>query len=448
MSLLNLFTKNAITKNPTAKQDYIAYSQGAKSEYDSTYNDYVQSVEALDKAVRVIANIASMAKIETFSEMANGKLKPLKIKNVDFTYNTNDQDSEHDLLSMIFGSIFTQGAAIVLTQDNKATKFKNFFSYDVSRFKIYAKENNLFDSFVYSSEGGQEVIYKPTDLIYIAPRISSSNLVYAVSRLKALNDMLLLQSNIMRQSNEYYAAGGKKSAIISPKEPMGKDSAGQLKEAFDSFLQTPATKTLFINTEVDVKEVSSAQSPREIMEALKTINTLLIEQFGLPPYLYGDFSGYVNDAAVVTACRLFFQIQMMPVFRSVEYQFTRYFRNTLKIKGAVVKLNFEDVEILKDDLKVKTDRAQGLLKQGIISFNEAREMCELHPLPDAAADLNYLPAYLLGQYPVSLQNYDVDMAKLFDTSGLAGDTPDGAAGGTDNENVVTGSTGGAGNIGE
>jgi hypothetical protein len=139
---------------------------------------------------------------------------------------------------------------------------------------------------------------------------------------------------------------------------------------------------------------------------------------------------------------------MMPVFRSVEYQFTRYFRNTLKIKGAVVKLNFEDVEILKDDLKVKTDRAQGLLKQGIISFNEAREMCELHPLPDAAADLNYLPAYLLGQYPVSLQNYDVDMAKLFDTSGLAGDTPDGAAGGTDNENVVTGSTGGAGNIGE
>jgi hypothetical protein len=101
MSLLNLFTKNAITKNPTAKQDYIAYSQGAKSEYDSTYNDYVQSVEALDKAVRVIANIASMAKIETFSEMANGKLKPLKIKNVDFTYNTNDQDSEHDLLSIL-----------------------------------------------------------------------------------------------------------------------------------------------------------------------------------------------------------------------------------------------------------------------------------------------------------------------------------------------------------
>jgi len=448
MSLLNLFTKSIATKTPTVKQDYVAYAQGANSEYDSTYTDYVESVEALDKAIRIIANIASMAKIETFSELSTGKLKPMKVKNIDFAYNTNDQDSQHDLLSMVFGSIFTQGAAIVLTEDNKATRFKNFFSYDVSRFKVYAKENNLFDSFVYSSEGGQELIYKPTDLIYIAPRISSSNLIYAVSRLKALNDMLLLQSNIMRQSNEYYASGGKKSAIISPKEPMGIEKAGQLKTAFDSFLQTPATKTLFINTEVDVKEISSAQSPREIMEALKAINGLLIEQFGLPPYLYGDFSGYVNDAAVITACRLFFQIQMMPVFRSVEYQFTRYFRNTLKIKGAVVKLNFEDIEILKDDLKVKTDRAQGLLKQGIISFNEARGMCELPLLPDEAANLNYLPAYLTGQYPVSIQNYASDMDKLFVTNGLDTPTPDVAAGGADNENVVTGSTGGPGNTGE
>jgi len=53
MSLLNLFTKSTVTKTPTAKQDYVAYAQGAKSEYDSSYTDYVESVEALDKAIKI-----------------------------------------------------------------------------------------------------------------------------------------------------------------------------------------------------------------------------------------------------------------------------------------------------------------------------------------------------------------------------------------------------------
>ena len=440
------FLKRLTTKNPTVKQDYIAYAQGAGNEYSSDYNDYLESVEALDKAIRIIANIASMAKFETFSENTAGVLRPLKIKNVDFRYNTNDQDSSSDLLSMIFASIFTQGAAIVLTSDNKSTKYKNFFSYDISKFKIYAKENNLFDSFVYSSEGGSEVIFKPTDVIYMAPRLSSSNLVYAVSRLKSLNDMLVLQANIMKQQTDYYASGGKNSAIISPKEPLGQDKASQLKTAFDTFLQTTATKTLFMNTEVDVASMSNAQSPTQIMAALKDINNLIIEQFGIPPYLYGNYQGYVNDAAVVTACRLFFQVHMMPVFQNIAYQFTRYFRNTLKLKGAIVQFNFSDVEILKDDLKVKTDRAQALLKQGIISFNESRVMCELAPISSPAADLNFIPAYLTGQYPVSLQNYDTDMVKLLDLQDTP--MPNGSSGGIDNENKITGSTGGPGNLGE
>jgi len=253
----------------------------------------------------------------------------------------------------------------------------------------------------------------------------------------------------MRQSNEYYASGGKKSAIISPKEPMGIEKAGQLKTAFDSFLQTPATKTLFINTEVDVKEISSAQSPREIMEALKTINGLLIEQFGIPPYLYGDFSGYINDASIVTACRLFFQIQMKPVFKSIEYQFTRYFRNTLKIKGAVVKLNFEDIEILEDSLQTKIENSTKLWKLGLVSMNEAREMCELERLQDEAANRHFIPSYLTGQYPVAIEQFDDTMDRLFSDKQIT-DQPQGqgSSGGTDNENLITGSTGGPGNTGE
>jgi len=449
MSILNLFKKapEVYTKVPTVKQDAIAYANGGKKTYTSTYNTYVESVEALDKAIRIIANIAATAKLEIFKD-SNGVLKPLKVKNVDFLYNTNDQDSSSDLFSMIFGSIFTQGAAIILTEDNKKTKFKNFFSYDVSKFRVETTEQRLVDKFVYVAEGGSEVIYKPEDLIYIAPRVLSSNLIYATSRLKALNDMLTLQSNLMLQTNAYYSSGGKNSAIISPKEPMGSDKASQLKAAFDQFLQTPATKTLFINTEVDVATVTNAQSPSQIMDALVTINNLVIEQFGIPAYLYGNYKGYVSDAAVVTASRLFFQIQLKPVFQSIEYQFTRYFRNTLGIKDCVLKFNFNDIEILEDSLQVKVEDASKMWKLGLISLNEAREMCELPILPDDAADYRFLPAYLLGQRPVTIENYEEDMTNLFINGIIPNTTTSGATGGGDNANLITGSTGGPGNVGE
>lgn len=445
MSLVDFFKR---TKNPTVKQDYVAYAQGANSTYTSTFNNYVESVEALDKAIRVIANVASMAKFETYTEMANGTLRPLKIKNIDFRFNTNDQSSEHDLIAMIFGSIFTQGAAIILTSDNKKTKFKNFFSYDVSRFKVHSTENNMFNEFVYSSEGGSEVRFKPDDVIYIAPKVGSSNLVYAISRLEALNDILGLQSNIMRQAGEYYEAGGKQSAIISPKEPMSPEKAAQLKTAFDTFLQTPATKTLFINTEVDVKTVTNAQSPTQIMEALTKINDMIREQFGIPEYLYGTYNGYVNDASVVTSSRIFFQVHLLPVFKAIEYQFTKYFRNTLKLKGAIVKFNFDDIEILRDNMQSKIDQASAMYKLGLISMNEARVMCEREPVKAEAADRHFVPSYLTGQMPVSIEQFDETMNKLFASDGVTSSMPDGNAGGDSNENIITGSTGGPGNTGE
>jgi hypothetical protein len=248
----------------------------------------------------------------------------------------------------------------------------------------------------------------------------------------------------MTQTNSYYQAGGKDSAIISPKEPMSSVKAQELKTAFDTFLQTPATKTLFINTEVDVKSVSNAQSPSQIMDALFKINTLIVQQFGIPEYFFGNYTGYVNDAAVTTASRLFFQIHMQPIFKSVSYQFTRYFRNTLKIKDCKVVFNFRDIKILEDNLQTKITDATNLWKVGLISLNEARERCELSKLPDDAADKHFLPAYLTGSVPVTIEGYDPSTLTNTQSDILSSS---GTTGGADNANKVNGSTGGKGNTG-
>lgn len=443
MGIIKNITNSLVVKHPTVKQDSIAYSNGANSTYNILYNNYVQSVESLDKAIRIICNIASTAELKIYKD-TNGVRKPLKVKNVDFMYNINDQDSQGDFISLMFASILTQGASVVIAENNTKTKFINFYTYDPSAFKIFASENRMVDQFQYTSKSGTQVMFKPEDLIYTAPRIDPSNLVYATSRLKPMNDLLLLQASLMKQQTDFYASGGKNSAIISPKEPLGADKAQQLKTAFDTFLQTTATKTLFMNTEVDVASMSNAQNPEQIMQALVKINNLVIEQFGIPPYLYGNYQGYVNDAAVVTASKIFFQVHMKPIFNSIAFQITRYFRNTLGLKDAVVAFDYINVEILEDSLQTKIDNASKIYKLGLISPNEARVICELSELPDDAANRHFVPAYLTGQIPVSLEDFDATVASIFsNNTSTTQATGSGTTGGADNANPVTGSQGGA-----
>lgn len=423
------------TKNPTIKEDAVAYVAGGGKEYSEDYNEYLSSVETLDKVVRVIANVASMATMGVYREV-KGELKPYKIKNIDLEYGINEQDAPADFIRKAFSSIFTQGASIIIAEKSTKTGLISFYAYDPAAFIIESSESAVISLFTYTSKSGTELEFKPEDVIYTNTTIDVTNLVYAVSRLKPLNDILTLQANMMKQTSDFYSAGSKDSVIISPKEPMTQANAEALKETFNTFIQSRQTRTLFLNTDIDVKSVSNSQTPSDIMTALTKINSVITESFGLPAYLYGDYSGYVNDAAVVTSSRLFFEIQLKPVFKSFEYQMTKYFRETLGLKNAVVKFSFEDIEILQDNLTLKIANATTLYKLGLISMNEARVAAELEELPDEAANYHMLPAYLVSSTPVPIEKFDEMMAAGVLTSTENLDDPSSEIGGEDNDTKI------------
>ena len=431
------------TKNPTIKQDSAAYVDGGGKEYDETYNTYVQSVEALDAVIRTISNIASMAKIEVVKENTKGERKPLKIKNVDLEYDINELDSQSDWIRKVFSSIFTQGAAVIIAEKGPS-KMINFYPYNPAKFEIDASESAVIDTFTYTSEDGGELEFAPKDVIYVNNTIDLSNLVYAMSRLKPLNDMLLLQSGMVTNQKAFYESGSKDSVILSPKEPISEEKMRLVQSAFSTFIQSNKTQALFMNTELDVKSVSNAQSPLEIMNSLEKINAQILKSFGMPSYLLGDYQGYVSDAAVVKASQIFFQIQIRPVFKSLAHQMTKYFRNTLKLKDAIVDFSFDDIDILHDSLETKMAITEKAYKLGLLSMNEAREKLELEPLDTEEANLHFLPAYLLSSSPVAVENYAEVKDSLFATEGATPEDADGvnedgtgsgATGGEDNEPV-------------
>jgi HK97 family phage portal protein len=448
---INKALHGVVVKHPTLAADYSAYASGANKTFDVVYNEYIQSVETIDRAIRVHANIFSLMKLDILKEDTKGELSELKVKNFDKRY-PNEVDTTIDFLRKLGVSIFSQGAGVIIGETKKG--MTQLYTVDVANIKIEATKTEMIKSFIYVGKDGSEITYKPQDVIYINDSIDPSNLVYSLSRLKSLNDVIQIQAGIVAKTKEMSQGGAKDSFIVSAENPMSKDSQVAIKQAFDTFIQSAGTSSLFLNTKLNYHQVGNSMNAGEMLSFFVQVNKMMLDHYNMPPALIGDYSasGANKNEELIYSLRVWFTTMMRPVIHNVELGLTRYFRNTLGLKNAVVRFNLHDLDILDDPIDLKVDRALKMHKAGLMSFNEARALCELDPINAPSADLHFLPQYLTGSAPITVENFDKEVERLLqgtqDASTDASTDTDsisdasGNAGGEDNTNVTTGSRGG------
>lgn len=435
-----------IVKQPTIKNDFIAYTAGANNTFDEAISSYIQQVETIERAIRLISNIVSLCQFKTFKESGKGTIKPVVIKNVDLMF-PNEIDTHIDFKRKMTSSLFSQGASIIIAEKNTdkfSTADMNFYAYDPAKFDIESDGSKLITSFVYKSEDGSDIVYRPEDIIYINDSIDPSNLLYSLSRLKALNDVIQIQAGIVAKTKEFTQGGAKDSVIISAKDPIGEKQQKAIKTAFDNFMKSTSSKTMLINTELKVDKMSNSMSGSEMLDFFKAINQVILDQFNLPPALLGDYSaaGANKNEELLFSLRVWFTTMLKPILENIGLQFTRYFRNMLGLKGIIVKLDFSEIDILDDFIDAKVDRAIKLHKEGLASLNEARELAELPRIEAEAADLHFFPAFLLGSAPVSVENFDKEVERMLQGANASQSLPAGNAGGSDNTSVIDDTRGG------
>ena len=440
------YIKTARQKNPTIEHDATAYASGSNKSFSALNSEYVKSVETVDLAIRTIANVVSLCKMQVKSVKEDGTEAPLKIKNVDFDF-FNENDSRVDFFRKMAVNIWSQGATLVVTESakrGKLGKMTNFYNLDMSKVTAKSSGTTLISEFVYKAEDGSEIIYPAEKCIYVNDSIDPTNLVYSLSRLKSLNDMLLMQAGIVGQAKEMLTGGSKKASIISADAPISETNMKKIKVEFDKFMQSGTSSSLFMNTKLDVTPIGNAMTGKELLELLTSINETVLKHFAIPSFLLGVTSKGANKTEEVTLMlRTFFNAQLSPVLTNIELHFTRFFREQLGVKDAVVTFNYNDLNILKMPEEIQVELTTKKHKAGLITLNEARAMLELPPREDEAADKIFMPAYLLGNAPVSYDNYTTDLERMMNVNSVSGSTPSGNAGGADNTNVVSDSRGGS-----
>lgn len=439
MAKLSELLKN---KQPTIANDFIAYTSGANNSFDDLFNDYVKNVETVERVIRLIANIVSLCEFKTYKDTAKGK-KLTIVKNIDLMF-PNETDTHIDFKRKLAVSLFTQGAGIIIAEKNTSkdsASDMNFYSYNPSDFDIESDGSKLISKFIYTAADGTPIPYTPESIIYINDSIDPGNLLYSLSRLQALNDVILIQAGIVAKTKEYTTSGAKDSAIISAKDPIGEKQQKAIKTAFDKFMQSASSTTMLINTELKVDKMSNSMTGTEMLEFFKEINQIILDQFNMPPALLGDYSaaGANKNEELLFSLRVWFTTMLKPTLKNIGLQFTKYFRNQLGLKGIVVELDFSEIDILDDFIDAKVDRALKLHKGGLMSLNEARLLSELPELTNEAANMHFMPQFLTGSAPITFENYDAEVERLLQgTSTL----PAGNSGGEDNTSVIDGTRGG------
>jgi hypothetical protein len=409
-----------VTKNPLIKAEALGYKNGQKRPVgQQIYKQWINQISALRNVLGTTSELASGASIKFYKVDTKGKKKLILNPKQFDTMFMNDIDDVSSFLYNYFGQIKTYDNVFIIPEESKYPYRKgkiDFFIADNTNW--YANPNETgkqtIDSFTYRSNQGIETQYKYEDVIYIRKPLTSSNLLYGVSRLQSLNEEVNRILTMGGYVDNYIASGAKKSIIIGADSPMSPNDQMDTIEQFNSFLKDPNTKALMIDTEkLNIKEVSESLASTDVINFLVKLNKQVLESYNLPKFLLGNYAETSNAELVRLSMRIFFQSVLYPEFLRLGRHLTRYAQNILNIKNMEIVFDFDGINLLEDSLDERLKATSEMFKLGLLSPNEARVKLGEDSIDLESMDKHYSPSYLYSGLPVSYENYDQDMeAKL------------------------------------
>lgn len=440
--VFNPKTNVRTTKNPViASEAYRYKSGGGKPVGIAVYETWLQDIAVLRNVIGTTAELASSATLKFYKEDSKGKktiFNNPKMFDKDFM---NDKDDVSSFLYNYFGQVKTYDNVLIIPEKSKYPPREgkvDFFIIDNQRW--FANPNTTgkqtIESITYRSSAGAETTYNYGDIIYITKPLTSSNLLYGVSRLLSLNSEIGRIITMGTYLDNYIASGAKKSVIIGTDDFLSPKQEDEIKEAINKFLSDPNQKVVMLNSEkLSVHEVSESLGSLDVATFMTKLNRRVLESYNMPKFLLGDYEGVSNAELVRLSMRVFFETAIRPEFLRLQRHLTRYAKDVLNVKNILIEFDFEGISILEDSLTEKLDKAERLYMLGSYSNNEVRNAVGDESIDNPNFDLHFAPAYLTSGTPVTIENLQEDIKNKITSETTKNDVPSGAGGEANTPNL-------------
>lgn len=258
---------------------------------------------------------------------------------------------------------------------------------------------------VYCPHGQVNIIYNKSDLLnkdlyYIIPSVKSGriepiNMIHVVKNskdgvngigvLQYANDVLRLAGYTEQAADKYFSSGLNVTGVLKTTDPRIKLDEKQRQDILNGWKQANGVNgngISIVTGGLDYSPVSNNSKDAQLLETRLFNLQEIARFFSINPVLLGDLSH--SSYSTIEASLLEFVTHTLSAYITLFQE--EFSRKLLKPSESLLYVDFDENHILKSDKQSQANYISTLVKSGVISINEGRELLGLNKM-DGANDL-------------------------------------------------------------
>jgi HK97 family phage portal protein len=284
-----------------------------------------------------------------------------------------------DLIESTFSYRELTGNAYWLLDSFVAGKPTEIFSLNPAKIIIKPSKTDFIDRYVYHVGQGKSIELDPAFILHFK-YFNPNDIFYGLGPLSAGR----LSSDSQKFGDQYNLNFFKNSAepggVFETDKSVNNGQIDRIRASWDSRLRGVAQSHRPIILEGGLKWKPTEISKRDMqfIESKKMTREDILGVFGVPPALVGvfEFANYANSRE---QRKIFWIDTMIPKMLKIESVINSFLVKPFD-KNLVIKFDFDEVEILKENAETAANVDEILTRSGIVTINEVRKRRREEPV--------------------------------------------------------------------
>jgi len=390
------------TKASAALPEYVKdYVSGSGKPSTETYFNTYKTSDLVNSCVNYIAETGALTKLRIGQVDKDGKIQPIKDKKVKALFDTapNQFYTWQEMLEIMIQSYLLTGNSYINIELLKTYELWNLESH---RMQVVPDTKNYIEGYLYN----EKVSFNPEEVMHIR-RANANNQYYGTSSvMECLADPLLLESYSMQDLKSFYENSSVGGGVLTSEFPLSQTQIDSIRTQFaENYGKgTKRHSMMLLPNKMTYQSVKLSPKDSMLLDSLKISDDRVLRVFRLNKVLLGG-SEVTFGTKPDEVAKLVFNTAIRPIVTKIANQMQLFFQTLLGKLDIVVWCDFDDIPYMSTQLENKSEHVAKLWSAGIMSANEARDALGLSNVSNVNFDLHFMPSYLLGTLPTSLESW-------------------------------------------
>jgi len=374
--------KSWIVNKLNPAQAYIALESGSAADSEPKYYSFIQSynqVESVRRGVDMIVNGAASFDFDIADKLSGivpvvNNTRKAKVFNL-LNHQPNEFQDIDKFRRLLYQDLLIEGNCFIYYDG------VSLYHLPAENVTINADTKTYIKDYVYSSG----TVFKPQEIIHIADN-SSDTIFRGTSRLRAVSNTLKTRANMTKFQENFFQNGAIPGLVLKTPNILGDKIKSRLIQSWQQEYSPNrgGKRPMILDGGLTVDKLSDVNFKElDFEESIKTKDRDILAALGVPPILLEGG----NNANIAPNLRLFYLETVLPLVRSVNSGFERYF-------GYNIEPETSKVSALQPDMRDEAAYFTTLVNGGVLTPNEGRDALRYPPVDNG--DTLRIPANIAG----------------------------------------------------